>query len=144
MGDLKSEAGEICYYLTSSDRRMRCAYEEVVVKKIRMPFSGFHAPSICNYHIFFHGGDRYLVIEQLKDTTTSVTNMIEDILADIAGREHIDLSGFKLFEYYPPETLGPQYIYEMAQVRINGEGQPLWSRPSETDFAVIKNQVIPG
>ncbi len=101
-------------------------------------------PSVCNYHIFSHGDDRYLVVEQLNDTTTSVTNKIEDILAEIASREHVDLSDFKLFEYYPIETLGPQYMWEIAQISINSEGQPIWSRPSKTDFSVIKNQVIPG
>ena len=112
------------------------------MKKVRMQFPGFCGESVCNYHIDADGG--FLVVEQLSDTTTSITNQIEDIVAEIAKREHIALSDFKVFEYYPTATLGHQYIYEIAQVRINAEGRPDWSRPAEADIALIKEQVSPG
>ena len=74
------------------------------MKKERMQFQGFGMESVCNFHIFHNNEDQFLVVEQVKDTTTSITNRIEEIVPEICSREKLKLNSLKVFEYYPTDT----------------------------------------
>jgi len=117
--------------------------KEVAMKKQRMEFEGFGMKSVCNYHVFDHNDQKYLVIEQLKDTTTSITNRIEALIVDICKMEKLKEPKTKIFEYYPTSTLGGQYLYETRGVKFLNDDLA-WFPPMESDVALIKNLVIPG
>ena len=113
------------------------------MKKQRMEFEGFGIASVCNYHIFDQNDQKYLVIEQLEETTTSITNRIEVLINDICKLEKIKEPKTKIFEYYPSSTLSGQFIYETRGVKfLNGD--LAWFPPTESDVATIKSRVIPG
>ncbi|MDL0438300.1 hypothetical protein [Stutzerimonas frequens] len=113
------------------------------MKKQRMEFEGFGMASVCNYHVFDHDDQKYLVIEQLKDTTTSITNRIEVLIVDICKIEKLKEPKTKIFEYYPTSTLGSQFLYETRGVKFLNDDLA-WFSPMESDVALIKKLVIPG
>lgn len=113
------------------------------MKKQRFGFKGNNVQSVCNYHVFQHQGQQYLVIEQLRDTTTSITNRIEYLIADICKAENLQESATSIFEYYPASLLGNQTLYEVRGVsRTNGE--PAWYTPTQGDITTVKTLVVPG
>jgi hypothetical protein len=113
------------------------------VKKQRLAFKGNDGQSVCNYHVFEDQGQQYLVIEQLRDTKTSVTNRIEHLIADICKAEKLQESTTKIFEYYPASLLGNDWLYEMRGVSLRN-GEPVWYTPTQGDIATVKTLVIPG
>ena len=113
------------------------------MKKQRMEFEGFGIASVCNYHVFDQNDQKYLVIEQLEETTTSITNRIEVLITEICKLEKLKEPKTKIFEYYPSSTLGGQFIYETRGVKFLNDDLA-WFSPTESDVATIKSRVIPG
>lgn len=111
--------------------------------KKRYLFNGFGTQSSCNYHVFSNATQNYLVIEQLKQTTTSITNKIEDIVYDVCKRERLNPSDLKIYEYYPTSTLGSNFAYEIRAVEFN-DGTPIWQYATNEAASIIKQKVVPG
>jgi len=42
------------------------------------------------------------------------------------------------------DTLGEQYIWEVARVKFSEDGDPFWFRPNEADLTTVKNNVVTG
>lgn len=106
-------------------------------------FEGFHADSSCNYHIFSYNQQNFLVVEQLEETTTSITNKIEEIIINICQIEAISQSHLRIFEYYPSTTLSIKYPIEIQEVKLF-DGNPNWYPVTDETSRIIKSKVVPG
>lgn len=106
-------------------------------------FDGFSVKSSCNYHMFNHNGQDFLVIEQLESTTNSITNMIEHIVAEICHIEHLNSSKLNIIEYYPKTTLSSKYPIEIQGVKII-DGGPHWCSVNNETQRAIKGKISPG
>ncbi|WP_097303498.1 hypothetical protein [Pseudomonas chlororaphis] len=113
------------------------------MNKQRLAFNGHHGPSVCNYHIFQHQAQQYLVFEQLRDTTTSITNCIEHLIVNICQAKQLQESATRIFEYYPASLLGDQLLYEVRGVCLV-EGEPRWFAPTRDEISLVKALVVPG
>lgn len=88
--------------------------------KNKIQYNGFGNVSECNYHLFEHKGIKFLVVEQLEETKTSITNCIVEIVEQVCEIENIKHDDVKIVEYYP-SSLSSDYLYEMKCVEFSDE-----------------------
>ena len=93
-------------------------------------FQGFHGSTACDYHLFESDSQVYCLIEQLQETTTSITHRIEDIILGICEVQGIMYANVRFYEYYPKGKLALPYIYELRRVYLDDQNKPLWRRPT--------------
>lgn len=105
-----------------------------------LTFNGYTGPSYCNFYNIKVNNEDLCVIEQLDKTTTSITNVIEDIAVHLI-ENNLTTKKTKFITWYPAERLKYDPTIDFQHVDFDSEFKPSWYPISDELKNDILNQI---